>query len=100
MCGAVGGFYNCAPWPVGNKGKAKRYLREGVKRAPTRRNLYYAGVNAYQMGEYADARDYFSRALKAPAAKSATSTEDDFVGFILAESKRGLKLAEQACSAM
>ena len=51
------------------------------------------------MGEYTDARDFFSRALKAPPAKSATSTEDDFVEFILAESKRGLKLAEQALTA-
>lgn len=98
-CAFLGGFYNVAPWPVGSKSKARQYLREGAKKAPTRRNLYYAAVNAYQMGEYTDARDFFSRALKAPPAKSATSTEDDFVEFILAESKRGLKLAEQALTA-
>ena len=79
-----------------NKGKAKKYLREGVKRAPTRRNLYYAGVNAYQMGEFADAQSFFSRSLKAPACKTPSSTEDDFVAFVLSEAKRGLKLSEEA----
>jgi tetratricopeptide (TPR) repeat protein len=95
-CAFLGGFYNVAPWPVGSKQKARQYLREGAKKAPTRRNLYYAAVNAYQMGEFDDARDYFSKALKAPACKSATSTEDDFVEFILSESERGLQLAEKA----
>ena len=41
------------------------WLSEGSKLAPTRRNLYYCGVNAYQMGEYADAVSFFKRALKA-----------------------------------
>ena len=40
-----GGFYNVAPWPVGSKQKAAKYLGEGAAIAPTRRNLYYAGVN-------------------------------------------------------
>ena len=95
-CAFLGGFYNVAPWPVGSKGKARQYLREGAKKAPTRRTLYYAGVNAYQMGEFEDAQNYFSKALKAAPAKSATSTEEDFVSFILTESKRGLKLTEKA----
>lgn len=103
-CAFLGGFYNVAPWPVGNKQarhmigkdcareespsliarpsatafcyrshaicvcgqKAAKYLREGVSIAPTRRNLYYAGVNAYQLREYDKAVSFFSRALAAP----------------------------------
>jgi hypothetical protein len=95
-CAFLGGFYNVAPWPVGNKGKAAKFLREGARLAPTRRNLYYAGVNAYQMGEFGDAADFFSRTLKAGPCKSPSSTEADFADFILAEAKRGLKLSEEA----
>merc|ERR1719343_759884 len=87
-CAFLGGFYNVAPWPMGNKGKARKLLREGAKKAPTRRNFYYAGVNAYQMGEYKDAVQYFSSALKAPACRSPSSTEDDMLAFVLKESKR------------
>ena len=94
-CAFLGGFYNVAPWPVGSKTKAAKYLREGASIAPTRRNLYYAGVNAYQMGDYADARRFFSGSLKAAACKSPSSTEDDFVEFIMREAKRGLKLSEE-----
>ena len=90
------GFYNEAPWPVGSKAKAKKYLREGAKIAPTRRNLYYAGVNAYQMGEYDDAISYFSKSLKASPCKTPSSTEADFSEFIKSEAKRGLKESEAA----
>ena len=90
------GFYNEAPWPVGSKAKAKKYLREGAKIAPTRRNLYYAGVNAYQMGEYNDAISYFSKSLKASPCKTPSSTEADFSDFIKSEAKRGLKESEAA----
>ena len=48
-----------APWPVGNKELAKKYLCEAAALAPTRRNLYYVGVNAYQTQEYAKAKPYF-----------------------------------------
>eukprot|EP00966_Prymnesium_polylepis_P055717 1288872-Prymnesium_polylepis.1 len=68
-CAFLGGFYNVAPWPVGSKQKAAKFLREGASIAPTRRNLYYAGVNAYQMGEYAKAVTYFDGALKAAPCK-------------------------------
>ena len=95
-CVFLGGFYNVAPWPVGNKKLARKYLREGSKLAPTRRNLYYSGVNAYQMGEFDDARSFFARALKAPVCKTPSSSEEDFMPFILQESKRGLKLSEEA----
>jgi len=83
-----------APWPVGSKQKAAQYLQEGASIAPTRRNLYYAGVNAYQTGEFAKAQSYFSRALKAPPCTDPSSSEGDFVEFILEQSRRGLKLAE------
>ena len=97
-CSFLGGFYNCAPWPVGNKNKARKFLREGAKIAPTRRNLYYAGVNAYQMGDFADAKSFFARALKAAPCKTPSSTEDDFFGFVLQEARRGLKLSEEELS--
>ena len=87
------------PRAVGNKKLASKYLREGAKIHPTRRNLYYAGVNAYQMGQYADAKGYFSKALKAPPCKTPSSTEDDFVAFVMQEAKRGLKLSEVALAA-
>ena len=85
-----------APTTVGNKKTARKYLREGAKIAPTRRNLYYCGVNAYQMGEYADAVSFFKRALKAPLCKTPSSTEADFVAFIMQECQRGLKASEAA----
>jgi len=95
-CAFLGGFYNVAPWPVGSKQKAAKFLREGASIAPTRRNLYYAGVNAYQMGEYAKAVTYFDGALKAAPCKDPSSSEEDFVGFIMEQSRRGLKLAREA----
>jgi len=95
-CAFLGGFYNVAPWPVGSKAKAAKFLGEGATIAPTRRNLYYVGVNAYQTGDYKKAKTFFSRALKAPPCKDPSSTEDDIAEFILAEAKRGLKLSEEA----
>ena len=81
---------------VGNKKLAAKYLREGAKIHPTRRNLYYAGVNAYQMGHYADAKSFFSKALKAAQCNTPSSTEADFVAFVMQEAKRGLQLSEVA----
>lgn len=98
-CAFLGGFYNVAPWPVGSKTKAAKFLREGAKIAPTRRNLYYAGVNAYQMGSYEEAQSFFSRSLKAPPCKSPSSTEGDFFEFLESEAKRGLQLSSQAIEA-
>ncbi|KAL1508009.1 hypothetical protein AB1Y20_007607 [Prymnesium parvum] len=95
-CAFLGGFYNVAPWPVGNKQKAAKYLREGVSIAPTRRNLYYAGVNAYQLREYDKAVSFFSRALAAPICEDPSSSEGDFMDFILEQSRRGLQLSKQA----
>ena len=56
---------NSAPWPVGNKQKAKKLLTEAAEAAPTRRNLYYTGVNAYVLGEYERAEGFFECALRA-----------------------------------
>ena len=95
-CAFLGGFYNVAPWPVGSKKKAAQFLQEGARIAPTRRNLYYAGVNSYQTGDFAAAKDYFSRSLAAPECKAPSSSENDFVGFILEQAQRGLTKAEEA----
>ena len=55
-CVLLGGFFNVAPWPVGNKEAARKLLLEASQRAPrSRRNLYYVGVNAYQACERARA---------------------------------------------
>merc|ERR1712187_248458 len=86
----LGGFYNVAPWPIGSKGKARKFLREGVSKAPTRRNYYYAGVNAYQMGEYSDAKELFEKGLKTPLCKSPTSSEEDMFDFVTKELQPGL----------
>lgn len=98
-CAFLGGFYQEAPWPVGNKKLARKYLREGAKIAPTRRNLYYAGVNAYRMGEYVDAVAFFQRSLKASPCRTPSSTEDDFAAFITSEARRALKASEAALQA-
>ena len=90
-CAFLGGLYQVAPWPVGNKEKAKQIFLEGVKVAASRRNLYYVAVNAYTLGEYESAASYFERALKAPCG---SPTEEDFADFMLQESKRGLKAAQ------
>ena len=89
----LGGLYNVAPWPVGNKQLAKKLLGEAASIAPTRRNLYYVGVNAFQLGEFQKAAKYFEKAMKAPCG---SATEMDFGGFLLSESKTGLARAKQA----
>ena len=48
------------------------------------------------MGEYEDAVSYFAKSLKAPICKTPSSSEADFVEFIVQEAKRGLKLSEEA----
>merc|ERR1712070_414008 len=93
-CIFLGGLYNNSPWPVGNKEEAKKLLGEAAKRAPkSRRNLYYCGVNAYQMEDYKTAQDWFQKALK---AKCASPTEADFGQFMIDQSKRGLALSVAA----
>ena len=92
----LGGFYNVAPWPVGSKQKAMNHLLKGAKLAPTRRNLYYVGVVAYQTGDYLKAKEYFSQSLSRPICKAQSSTECDIADFISKEAKRGLKLAQEA----
>jgi len=92
----LGGFYNVAPWPVGNKQLAAKLLAEGANIAPSRRNLYYVGVNAYQMGDYEKASTFFSRALKAPCG---SVTEKDFAEFILERSRQGLHLSKEKLAA-
>jgi len=89
----MGAFYNVAPWPVGSKKSAAKYFDEGAKLAPSRRNLYYVGVNAYQTGDYERAKDFFTRAIAAPCG---SPTEEDFGEFMLQEARRGLKQAEEA----
>lgn len=98
--GAVGyvflaGLYNVAPWPVGNKQEAKKLLTEAVRLAPTRRNLYYTGVNAYVLGEFERAAGLFERALKAGCG---SDTEEDIGPFLLSESKRALGAANEAAA--
>ena len=92
-CVFLGGFYNVAPWPVGNKELARKFLGEACDIAPTRRNLYYVGVNAYQMQDFVKAKAYFGKALKAPCG---SLTEADFGEWMLDEARKGLKLAEGA----
>ena len=74
----------------------RRYLNEGAKRAPTRRNLYYVGVISYQTGEYTKAISFFERALKAPVSKEPSSTEVDIAQFLLTESEKGLRESKAA----
>lgn len=95
-CAFLGGFYAVAPWPIGSRDKAVKFLNEGAHRAPTKRNLYYVGVISYQAGEFAKARDYFQKALKAPVSKEPTSTEVDIAEFLADRSQRGLQAAEVA----
>tara|TARA_B110001452_G_scaffold236055_1_gene215155 strand:+ start:141 stop:1136 length:996 start_codon:yes stop_codon:yes gene_type:complete len=95
-CAFLGGFYSVAPWPVGSRDKAVKFLNEGARRAPTKRNLYYVGVISYQGGEFAKAAEYFKKALKAPVSKEPTSTEVDIAEFLADRSKKGLQAAEEA----
>jgi len=92
----LGGFYNVAPWPAGNKKKAKEYMREAARLYPTKRNLYYVGVNAYQTAEYEVAADHFGRALDAACG---SATEEDFKDFLSERSAQGLELAKEAMAA-
>jgi len=89
----LGGLYNVAPWPVGNKPLAKKLLGEAASLAPTRRNLYYVGVNAFQLGEYQRAVNFFERALR---AQCGSATEMDFGDFLLREARTGLTRATKA----
>ncbi len=92
----LGCFYNVAPWPVGDRALAAEILQEGVDRAPVRRNLYYAGVNAYQRGRYSEAVDYFRRATNAACG---SETERDFGEWLLRESRRGLSASLERAQA-
>ena len=95
-CAFLGGFYAVAPWPIGSKGKAAKYLDEGARRAPTRRNLYYVGVVSYQAGDYRKAADHFQRAIATPVSREPSSTEADIADFLLERARRGLKAAQEA----
>ena len=92
-CAFLGGLYQVAPWPVGDKKKAKQIFAEGVKVSASRRNLYYVAVNAYTLGEYENAVSYFEKALKAPCG---SPTEEDFGDFMLTEAKSGAARARAA----
>jgi tetratricopeptide (TPR) repeat protein len=87
----LGCFYALAPWPYGSLDKAAEVMDEAAKLAPSRRNLYFVGVVAYKRKQWSKAADHFR---KAQAAKPGSITESDFADFVLAESKRALKLAE------
>jgi len=89
----LGGFYNVAPWPVGNKGLARKFLSEACSISASRRNLYYVGVNAYQTGDYERAVVHFQKALKAPCG---SETEADFGEWMLEQSRDGLARAKTA----
>ena len=89
----LGGLYQVAPWPVGNKQLAKKLLGEAAQIAPTRRNLYYVGVNAFVLGDYQRAITFFERALR---AQCGSPTESDFAGFLEDESRKGLARAKRA----
>ena len=95
----LAGLYNVAPWPIGSKGKAAKYLDEGARRAPTRRNLYYVGVVSYQSGDYRKAADHFQRAIATPVSREPSSTEADIADFLLERARRGLKAAQEAIAA-
>jgi len=82
-----------APWPVGNKNLARKFLSEACGVSASRRNLYYVGVNAFQVGEYERAAQHFNRALKAPCG---SETESDFGAWMLEQSKMGLQRAKAA----
>ena len=78
---------------MGNKELAKKLLGEAASIAPTRRNLYYVGVNAYVLGEYDRAVAYFEKSLKAACG---SETEADFGEFMLSEARSGIKRAQAA----
>jgi tetratricopeptide (TPR) repeat protein len=89
----LGGLYNVAPWPVGDKQKARELLGEAATVAPTRRNLYYVGVNAFQLGDYDRAASFFEQAL---TADCGSDTERDFNDFMVGEARSGLQRAKAA----
>lgn len=85
----LGAFYTVAPWPLNNLDLARDYMRKALNIAASRRNLYYNGVVAYRRKEWGDATKYFEQALN---ARVGSPTEADFGDFMLAESRRALKL--------
>lgn len=95
-CAFLGGFYAVAPWPIGSKGKAAKYLDEGARWAPTRRNLYHVGVVSYQTGDFRKAADHFQRAISTPVSTEPSSTEADIADFLLERARGGLKAAQGA----
>jgi len=87
----LAGFYNIAPWPLGDKKRALAEVMKTQTRHPhSRRNNYYACLLHLQQGETAAAIGHCEAALR---AKCVGTTEPDYCGFLTSEIHRLLKVA-------
>ena len=82
----MGSFYFAAPWPLSDAKKGRTLLDQALAVAPSsRRNLYFAGVAAYRMDDYARAAELFE---KVPGGTCTTPNERDLCDFVTRESQR------------
>jgi len=89
----MGSFYFVAPWPMSDAKKGRALLDQALAVAPTsRRNLYFAGVAAYRMDDYARAAELFE---KVPGGSCTTPNERDLCDFVTRESQRLAPMARE-----
>lgn len=85
----LAGFYNVAPWPVGDAELALEHYEKALALAPDSvRNQYGLGVYWAREDEPARARPYFERAIAKPC--TASHSEKLLCDFIKQESTRAL----------
>lgn len=88
----VGGFFNAAPWPLGDKRRALDEMRSALALGPrSRRNNYYVCLLTYQQGGKAEAVPHCEAALRA----SCNGIEADYCAAMTAEVHRVLGLARK-----
>ena len=87
----LGSFYFVAPWPLADPSKGRGLLEQALAVAPaSRRNLYFAGVAAYRVEDYARAAAHFEAVA---SGTCTTPNERDLCAFVTAESQRLAPLA-------
>ena len=85
----LAGFYNVAPWPVGDSKLAREHYEAAVRIAPDSvRNQYGLGVYWARESDAKRALPYFERALANPC--TASHSEKLLCDFLKKESKRAL----------
>ena len=90
----LGGFFNVAPWPLGDKKRALAEFESSfAKDSRARRNGYYACLMRYQFGDFAGAVKACETALSTGRCDGPTTP--DYCPFLTEQTQRLLGLAKK-----